>query len=180
MEKITYVTATSDKDLFGILELQRANLKDQLDDEELKSEGFVTVSHSLDLLKAMNGKCPHILAKSGDLVVGYALCMHPDFKEQIEVLKPMFREIEKVVPEEESYLIMGQVCIAKPFRRQGVFRGLYNKMQAATRDKFSSIITEVDSRNQRSLSAHFGVGFRELCQYTSEGRLWHLITLIAN
>ena len=180
MKTINYVTATTDKELSGILELQRTNLKDQLTDEELKSEGFVTVSHSLQLLKTMNDKCPHILAKYGEQVVGYTLCMHPDFKDQIEVLKPMFREIEKVIPQGESFMVMGQVCIAKPFRRQGVFRGMYEKMQADTRDKFSSIITEVDSRNQRSLSAHFAVGFRELCQYTSEGRLWHLITLIAN
>ena len=177
MEGITYVVATTDEELLQVLELQKANLRDQLTVEELASEGFVTVSHSLQLLKAMNNKCPHILAKYGEQVVGYALCMHPDFQEHIDVLKPMFGEIEKVVPKKESYLIMGQVCIAKPFRKQGVFGGLYEKMQAANRDTFSSIITEIDSRNQRSLSAHFAVGLRELCQYTSEGRLWHLIYL---
>ncbi len=177
MYRIRYHTAKTDEELTQVLKLQSANLPDQLTEEETEAEGFVTVAHTLELLRAMNDKCPHILAKSGNLVVGYALCMHPDFKADIDVLKPMFREIEKLLPKEESYIIMGQVCISKTYRKQGIFRGLYEKMKAATQDAYSRIITEVDHRNQRSLQAHFAAGFRELSQYESGGRLWHLIYL---
>ena len=177
MSKIRYVTASDDSELLQILKLQLANLPSSLSDNEKQSEGFVTVSHSLELLKAMNKKCPHILAKSDDLVVGYALCMHPDFRDKIDVLKPMFREIDKVLSPDEPYLIMGQICIAKSHRKRGIFRGLYKKMRESTQTEFSTIITEVDNRNQRSLLAHYAVGFRDLYQYHSDGTNWFLLFL---
>ena len=66
-----------------------------------------------DMLKEMNHACPHIIAESNGKVVGYALCMHPQFADTIEVLKPMFYEINKILPKTENYLVMGQICIAK-------------------------------------------------------------------
>ncbi len=177
MGRIHYTIATSEKELLQILELQKANLKEQLTQEEIKSEGFVTVSHSLEQLRVMNQKCPHILAREDGKVVGYALCMHADFSKEIEILKPMFREIEKVLPAKDPYLIMGQVCIDKAYRKQGIFRGLYNKMLGHYRSEFTQIITEVDERNQRSLSAHYAIGFDLLSTYNSNDRLWHLIAI---
>ena len=97
MSKIRYVTASDDSELSQILKLQKAILPSSLSEKEKLSEGFVTVSHTKELLRAMNEKCRHILAKSGKSVVGYALCMHPDFRNEIDVLKPMFRQIDKVL-----------------------------------------------------------------------------------
>ena len=160
-----------------ILELQKANLPTAVSEQESETEGFVTVEHSLELLSRMNDRCAHVLAKSGDQVVGYALCMHPDFSKEIDILKPMFREIQQVLTSEESYLIMGQVCIAKAYRKRGIFRGLYNKMLGHYRSEFAQIITEVDERNQRSLLAHYAIGFKDLSRYQSNGRNWYLIVL---
>ncbi|MCE2613377.1 GNAT family N-acetyltransferase [Flavobacteriaceae bacterium D16] len=177
MDPIRYTTVSSEDELMQILELQKANLPEMLTDKELQDEGFVTVVHTLELLSSMNERCPHILAKSGDEVIGYALCMHPDFRKEIDILKPMFQEIDKVISPEAPYLIMGQICIDKPYRRKGIFRGLYQKMLESTQKEFSKIITEVDGRNQRSLTAHYAVGFQDLSQYQSNGRDWYLITL---
>ncbi len=177
MSKIRYVTACDDTDLSQILKLQLANLPSSLKEEEKQTEGFVTVSHSLELLRAMNNICPHILAKDGTKVVGYALCMHPDFRNEIAVLKPMFRQIDQVLPPEQAYLIMGQICIAKAYRKQGIFKGLYKKMWESTQNEFSLIITEVDERNQRSLLAHYAAGFHDLCQYHSDGTNWFLLVM---
>ena len=177
MDTISYTTVSSEGELLQILELQKVNLPSVLSEKEFKDEGFVTVVHSLDLLRRMNERCPHVIAKSGDQVVGYALCMHPDFSKEIEILKPMFREIEKVLTNQEPYLIMGQVCIDKAFRKQGIFRGMYRKMLSTYRSDFGQIITEVDDRNQRSLTAHYAVGFKDLSQYQSSGRNWCLIVL---
>ena len=177
MDTISYTIVSSDDELLQILELQKANLPSALSEKEFHSEGFVTVVHSLDLLRRMNERCPHVLAKSGDQVVGYALCMHPDFSKEIEILKPMFQEIKKVLPAEEPFLIMGQVCIDKSYRKQGIFRGLYRTMLEYYKSEFTQIITEVDERNQRSLTAHYAVGFKDLSQYHSNGRYWYLIVL---
>ena len=177
MNEICYVTASDDEELSQILDLQMQNLPSSLTEEEMISEGFVTVAHSLELLRAMNEICPHILAKDGNKVVGYALCMHPDFRNDIAVLKPMFTEIDRVLSSKQGYLIMGQICIAKSHRKRGVFRGLYQKMREVTKTAYRLIITEVDEKNQRSLSAHYAIGFQDLHRYHSHGKDWCLIFL---
>jgi len=174
---ITYKTVTNLKELEQILVLQKANLPSSISSEEKASEGFLTVNHNLDLLKKMNDVCPHIIAKYKEEVIGYALCMHPKFKNEIDVLKSMFMEVENSVKPFISFIIMGQVCVDKYFRKQGVFRNLYGKMQQETSKDFDSIVTEVDATNARSLQAHYGIGFKTLSKYKGDGRDWELIYL---
>jgi predicted GNAT family N-acyltransferase len=174
---IRYKTASSTNELEQILALQRSNLPESLSEEIQNTEGFVTVHHDFDILKRMNNACPHIIAKKGDQVVGYALCMHPKFGNEIEVLLPMFQQIKKVLPEGESYIVMGQVCVHKAFRKQGIFRKLYETMLEHIKPEFNAIITEVDLKNSRSLEAHYGVGFTLLSRYQADGHDWDLILL---
>jgi GNAT superfamily N-acetyltransferase len=143
----------------------------------MDQEGFVTVTHTMDLLSQMNSICPHIIAKENDLVVGYALCMHPKFGTEIDILKPMFKEIKSVLLPDETYMVMGQVCIHKEYRKKGIFKDLYHKMHDVVKTKYKYIITEVDALNKRSLGAHFAAGFIELKTYYSGGHKWHLIAL---
>jgi RimJ/RimL family protein N-acetyltransferase len=74
---------------------------------------------------------------------------------------------------------MGQICVAKAFRGQGVFDGLYAKMRTICAGEFDFTITEVAARNTRSMRAHERVGFKTLHQYddTSSGETWRLILL---
>ncbi len=137
----------------------------------------MTVSHTFDILKAMNDACPHVVAKSDGMVIGYALCMHPKFADDIVVLRPMFDEVEALHPKVENYIAMGQICVAKAYRGQGVFRKLYKTMREAVQPEFGLIITEVDAENERSLHAHYAVGFEELTTYRSEGQEWKVIWL---
>lgn len=172
---VEYCRASTEKELKDILELQRQNLPEQLSEELKQREGFLTVKHSFELLKKMNDVCPHIVAKDGDRVIGYALCMHPDFKNEIPVLFSMFKEIETQYGN-ESFLVMGQICIDKDYRGKGVFRGLYNSMKEAVGTEYNLIVTEVDGRNTRSLEAHIAVGFKVIKNYISGGREWNLIS----
>ncbi|MAN59708.1 MAG: GNAT family N-acetyltransferase, partial [Flavobacteriaceae bacterium] len=149
--------ATTDKDLREILHLQQLHLPDALTSEEIQ-DGFVTVSHSLSLLRKMNEACPHTIAKDDDRVVGYALSMHPKFKDEIDILKPMFVEIDSTIrtlptktKKAPCYMVMGQICITKSYRRQGLFRSLYDSMAAHLPAVFEYIITEVDLANTHSL-----------------------------
>ena len=170
---ISYTQATTESDLRQILELQHSNLKINISEDDAIREGFVTVEHSLELLSAMNDLQPHIVAKEKDTIVGYALCMHPKFGNDIDILKPMFKEISKCY--QSSYIVMGQICIAKNYRGQGIFKKLYQTMNVETQGEFSSIITEVDLQNKRSLNAHYGLGFKDLGTYRSSGQDWKLI-----
>ncbi|SIP96640.1 GNAT family N-acetyltransferase [Maribacter ulvicola] len=172
---ILFTTAKTQDELIQILSLQEMNLKSSVTATEKEKEGFVTVQHSLDVLTRMNGACPHIIAKDGDKVVGYALSMTHDFKDEISVLRPMFTEIENV--NIQNFITMGQICVAKTHRKMGIFRGLYNAMKKASYPKYDAIITEVDATNSRSLGAHYAVGFEKVCTYHSLDQDWELISL---
>lgn len=175
--EVDFTSCTTISELQQILSLQLKNLNTNVSTGEKEQEGFVTVSHTLEQLSEMNAACQHIIAKDQDKVVGYALCMHRRFGNDIEVLKPMFMEIASVVPENDSYIVMGQICIAKEYRRRGIFRKLYETMKNAIQPQFKSIITEVDASNLRSLEAHYSVGFRDLKTYRADGQDWKLIIL---
>jgi len=172
-----YRQARSRSELEYILELQRKNLPDKLSPQEKLTEGFVTVSHTLHLLERMNTRCGHVIAMDGTRLAGYALCMHPDFANDIPVLKPMFLRIAPLLPVDCRFIVMGQVCVDRAYRKKGVFRGLYSHMQSFLQDEYDLIITEVDATNTRSLGAHTAVGFSGLCSYTSGGHNWEVIQL---
>jgi len=43
--------------------------------------------------------------------------------------------------------------------------------------KSTTIITEVDTMNTRSLDAHYSIGFKDLKRYSANGQEWKLIQL---
>lgn len=178
---IRYRGVQNDEELNQILVLQQNNLARSLTPEEIKTQGFVTVEHTFDMLKHMNTSCPHIIAKDGDQVVGYTLTMTQDFGDKIEVLKPMFKKINSInynseLINESTFLIMGQVCIDKAYRSQGVFAGLYNEMKNKYTHNYKYLITEIAFSNKRSLRAHAKVGFESILQYPdSDGVDWVIV-----
>ncbi|GAA4275310.1 GNAT family N-acetyltransferase [Aquimarina mytili] len=175
MKKIDYTIATTLKELEQIIQLQKNNLSSSISKNEKQKEGFVTVQHDLEILKKMNDKQPHIIAKHGNAVTGYALCMVKDFKNEIEVLKPMFTKIDTQINPKKSYVVMGQICIDKEYRKQGIFRGLYYKMRDELKLKYDLLITEVAANNNRSLQAHYAVGFKDLLVYDADKVTWHIV-----
>ncbi|MAU26447.1 MAG: GNAT family N-acetyltransferase [Muricauda sp.] len=174
---VGYKQASTDSELRQILHLQSCNLPENLAPEEKTREGFVTVKHNLELLRQMNAVCPHTLAVHNDKVIGYALSMHPSFGDTIPILKPMFAEIKKNGCRKNDFIVMGQICIEKAYRGQGIFRGLYQNMKAFLFPNFTKIITEVDAKNVRSLNAHLAIGFKEIHRYKDGCREWMLIVL---
>ncbi|RIV34756.1 GNAT family N-acetyltransferase [Flagellimonas lutimaris] len=174
---VSYKQADTLAELEQILDLQQRNLPKNISQEESTKEGFVTVEHTMDLLKAMNDVCGHIIAVEGNQVVGYALSMHPKFAEDIEVLRPMFQEIDTALNDDINYMAMGQICVAKSHRGQGIFRKLYQTMKENLPEGFDTIVTEVDGKNKRSLAAHAAIGFETLTIYNSGEKQWHIIML---
>jgi len=178
---ITYGVVTSDKELEQILKLQKENLFANVSDIERAAEGFVTVSHSFAILKQMNTACPHIIAKANDEVVGYALCMLKKFKEDVPLLKPMFDYLNSILEvnnlSDLRVIVMGQICIDKAYRKQGLFKGLYKKMASELKPNFDIVITEVNTKNTRSSAAHQSVGFEILDIHSAHGEDWELIVL---
>ena len=176
---ITYTKARTKDELEQILQLQQKNLFENLSEDERITQGFVTVKHSFEILKKMNDSCKHTIAVYNDKVVGFALSMTKEFSNDIPILQPMFIEISKSVTD-DNYITMGQICIDKEYRGLGIFRGLYKFMKTEIcASRFSSIITEIDIKNKRSLKAHEAIGFQKIKDYKSGDKIWRLVKLQA-
>lgn len=74
--ELHYCRSQTKEELLQILALQQKNLFSNTSLDIQEKEGFVTVHHTFDILHQMNQAFAHIIAKDGNKVVGYALCMH--------------------------------------------------------------------------------------------------------
>jgi GNAT superfamily N-acetyltransferase len=177
---IVYTQSTQLSDLQGIMDLQMENRETSISAEELKQEGFVTVVHTLELLEQMNTPHPHTIAKDGDLVVAYVLTMLQSMQERIPILEPMFGQINSLsyrgdVLKDANYFVIGQCCVKKGYRGQGVFRGLYEKMRKNLSPHFKYVITEIATRNPRSIRAHEKMGFKVIHEFEDATDHWVIV-----
>lgn len=175
MKRILYKRASTLDELEQIRTLQLQNSSQNISSEEKLQEGFVTVQHSVALLEQMNYACAHIIAKDNDIVIGFALVMLSSFRNKIEVLIPMFERIDELVPKDKTYVVMGQICVDKNYRKQGIFRGLYHFYKEALHHEFDFLITEVAAINIRSMHAHDAIGFKIIDTYHEDGIEWNII-----
>jgi ribosomal protein S18 acetylase RimI-like enzyme len=168
------------EELQQILKLQSENHVHNLGPIDKKSNGFVTVKHDLDLLKKMNSAIPQVIAKQNEEVVGYALVMLKEFKEMIPVLIPMFEMFgtlsykNKFVNEYDFY-VMGQICISKTCRGQGIFENMYLKHKELYSNRFQICVTEVSVNNIGSMKAHERVGFKTIHTFRDQTDEWNIM-----
>ncbi|GAA4398799.1 hypothetical protein GCM10023187_09780 [Nibrella viscosa] len=177
---IRYTTVTTEADLQQILDLQQQNLSKTVSPEQQKEQGFVTVIHTLPLLQQMNAAAPQIIAKDGDQLAGYALVMPTSFRSMIPVLQPMFDLLDTLVYDGQQvgcypYYVMGQICVAEKYRGQGLFDGLYQYHRERLSGDYAMCITEVATRNTRSMRAHQRVGFQSIAEYEDETDRWSVV-----
>ncbi len=178
MIKLTTVASTTE--LEQILGLQQSNLQQNIDETEMQTQGFVTMIHNIDVLQQMHNLAPSVVAKEQENVIGYALVMLRECRELFPPLEPMFKNFDgleyKYRPlNDYRFYVMGQVCIDKQYRRTGLFDQLYQKHKEIYGSQFDFIVTEVSTRNLRSLRAHERVGFETLNTYEDELDEWSVI-----
>ncbi len=171
---------TTDAQLKQILDLQQANLIRNISDEEFRSQGFVTMEHSFDVLKQMHALAPSIIVRDDDNVVGYALVMLKECRSIFPPLEPMFASFDKLkwngkALDNYEFYAMGQICIDKKYRGLGVFDLLYNHHKETYKNSFDLILTEVSTRNHRSLRAHERVGFITIDKYRDSLDEWAVV-----
>lgn len=171
---IIYTTSQTDKDLLDIIALQKSNLPGNLTAEEIQSQGFVTVVHSLEVLKKMNDIEQSIIAKDNDKVIAYLLAMTEKSKDDIPVLAPMFGLFGSIMAGDKPlaayrYLVVGQVCVDKDYRGKGILDSCYQAYKEHFKDKYDFAVTEIATRNLRSINAHKRIGFVEMHRYAVPG-----------
>ncbi|RKH40718.1 GNAT family N-acetyltransferase [Corallococcus sicarius] len=173
-------TVQSRAELEQVLALQRRNLKQHLSEEERRTQGFVTVAHDLPTLERMHAVAPSIIALQGSELVAYALVMPRECRQLVPVLEPMFALIEQLEDggrplRDRRFYVMGQICIDKAHRGQGLFEALYHQHREQLRDTFDCVVTEVSVHNTRSLRAHERVGFRTVHTYVDSTDTWAVV-----
>lgn len=181
MSLITAGLACTREDLRDILDLQRANLEAALSATEVRAQGFVTVAHTLEILEQMHALAASVIARAPDgALAGYALTMLPACRGLLPVLAPMFALLDTLAIDgrplrSSRFYVMGQICVARRFRGSGVVEALYHEHAARYRDRFDWIVTEVATRNERSLRAHARIGFREIARNRDAADEWSII-----
>ena len=177
---VSLTTVTTAEELEEILALQQRNLQQNIDAAEMQTQGFVTLIHDLDVLQKMHSLSPSIVAKENGKVIGYALVMLRECRELVPGLEPMFKNFDSLpykgrALNEYRFYVMGQVCIEKQYRRTGLFDQLYQKHKEIYSGQFDFVVTEVATRNQRSLRAHERVGFETLHIHRDDLDEWAVI-----
>ena len=177
---LRYCTATTDEELAQILTLQQVNHVSSVSEADAARDGFVTVMHSFELLKKMNGAAPQIIAKDGESVIGYALVMLKSFSDMIPVLQPMFDRLSTInfggkKITDHSFYVMGQICVAENYRGKGVFDSLYQKHKELNGSRYDLCVTSVSTRNNRSMRAHERIGFEIVHTFRDQTDGWNIL-----
>jgi GNAT superfamily N-acetyltransferase len=171
---------TNDDELLQVCQLNFQNLKQNLSFEIQEQEGFVTWLYSIDLLKKMHELAPNIIIKDKGKVIAYALTtlkeaasFHPD-------LKTMFHNLETVQYKDKplsdySFYCMGQICVGKDYRGKGLSKALYQKHKEVYSSHYHFLLTEISTRNYRSMKAHEKIGFQSIYTYSDAMDEWNVV-----
>jgi GNAT superfamily N-acetyltransferase len=172
--------ASTEEQFNQILQLQQDNLVDAISEEQQAQHGFVFAEHTLPLLKRMATFLPQVVALSDGKVIGYNLALHVAMKDEVPKLVPMFHEFEQSEYrgrplKKYKFVVGGQVCVDKKFRRQGLMSRLYHETKKRVPSEFEICVTEVAARNIISLRAHEKMGFEVVNTYDDGKELWKVV-----
>ena len=173
-------TVSTKSELEQIYVLNQLNLKQNLSPEEKDTEGFVSWLYSLDLLEMMHQLAPSIIAKVDENVIAYALTTLRECREFHPDLNAMFTHLASLSYKNSplssyNYYCMGQICIHKDFRGQGIVNSLYQKHKEIYGKEFDFILTEISLNNPRSQKAHEKLGFKTVHTYSDNMDDWNVV-----
>lgn len=171
--EIQYGLATTDDQVKEIIALQAANLKINLSEEEIATQGFVTAHHTFEQLRHINNIEPTRVAFHNGKIVAYAIAMTPKAATVMPIFDQLLQEtsILKVNGEPISminYIFVGQLCVHNKYRGIGIVPGLYSYFKESLKDKYDVAITDVSSLNPRSIKAHQKSGYEVVATFYDE------------
>jgi ribosomal protein S18 acetylase RimI-like enzyme len=170
----------NDFELQGILDLQQANLRKNIDSDTALSQGFLTAEYTLEYLKSMHDASPSIIAKDEDAVVGYALVATKEVRNDHDLMADLFNVIDAKtykgqLLKEVSYVVVGQLCVAEAYRGQGLVKRMYDYYRDCLASEYEYLITDVAQANVRSLNAHKKSGFQVIDTLVYAGIGWDIV-----
>ena len=167
-------------ELEEIKRLLRENHINNISKEVATNDGFLSADYSIDFLKTMHDACPSIIAKDGDRVVGYALVAIKEVRNHHDLLAELFNTIDtqsykNISLKDEKYVVVGQLCVDKDYRGQGLTKRLYNHFRECLSNDYHYCVTDVAVANNRSLAAHVSTGFVVINSITYGGIAWNIV-----
>jgi ribosomal protein S18 acetylase RimI-like enzyme len=176
--EVTRVSGPSE--IIGIRDLQVLNLRQNITAEEAIEQGFLTAAYTIDYLQEMNSVSPSIIAKDGNKVVGYALVATKDSRKGHDLIEGLFDAIDECeyngkTLKDVNYVVVGQLCVAKEYRGQGLVQKLYGHFRDCLSNEFTYLITDVAQANVRSLKAHKKRGFKVINELMYGGFGWDIV-----
>ncbi|MEY3322664.1 MAG: hypothetical protein RLZZ417_2247 [Bacteroidota bacterium] len=180
MSEILIKRVSENWEIEGVKALQEENRITNISKEEKEKEGFVTASYSIELLKKMHDFEPTIIACQGNKVVGYAMVTVNELYGEHDLLDGLFDAIKQMDYKnrplrEAKVILVGQLCVAKPFRGQGLVPKMYQYFKECLIDKYDYCITDISEVNIRSIKAHEKCGFKIIHTLEYEGVKWHIV-----
>jgi ribosomal protein S18 acetylase RimI-like enzyme len=170
----------SKKDFEQIVLLNQLNHKDKIDKELWASEGFLFLEFDINQLDLIRGPFKHVVAKSEDELAGYALVLtkengkvFPFYDKVFEIINTT--KLEGKLLKDINYFIMAQICVAKSYRGQGVFKALYRTLADQMSSSFEKVIIEVSPKNIKSMNAHQNIGFEIFDYYEQDFVDWNVM-----
>jgi L-amino acid N-acyltransferase YncA len=167
-------------ELEGILALQRRNLKRCLSESEAEEQGFLIAEYDLVYLQQMQAQRPSVVAVDDGRVVGYALVVTQEVRKGLPFISDLFDEIDRIsyrgaLLAGTDYVVVGQLCVDKDYRGQGLVDRLYGCFRASLDDRYHCGVTDIARANRRSLKAHQKVGFEVIHAIEYEGLTWDVV-----
>jgi len=178
--EIKICRVTEMDEMVGIKNLQALNLRKNITTEAAVAEGFLTAEYTMGYLQQMHDTSPSIIAKDGENVVGYALVATKEVRNGHDLMADLFNVIDTKYYNgkclrEVNYVVVGQLCVAKDYRGQGLVKRLYDYYRDCYAAEYEYLITDVAQANVRSLNAHKKSGFIVIDTLVYGGIGWDIV-----
>lgn len=170
----------TEEELKKLKALQNANLRKLIGEEEAMKEGFVTSEYSIELLHKMHQAHPSIIAKEGEEVVGYVIVTNKSVLGEHEEIDHLFHTVDNIkyngqILKNTTYILVGQLCVRKSHRGQGLVQTMYNYYKENFSDEYQYLITDISQANPRSIKAHKKAGFETIGVIEQVGTGWDIV-----
>jgi predicted GNAT superfamily acetyltransferase len=164
----------------ALLELQEANLRDNLNEAE-RTQGFLSARFSREQFAAMDQDVAVIVATLDGVIAGYLCGSSVEFNRRFALLAAMIERYPHVELHGRplaSYasFVYGPACVDRRFRGRGVLRGLYRTLLHEAAGQYSIGVAFVAQDNAHSLSAHAqGLGMHDVGSFDFDGRAYRIL-----
>jgi ribosomal protein S18 acetylase RimI-like enzyme len=158
---------TTDEELVQVAQLSEANSALNVQEDLKKTEGYVTWSYPLNVLRVINRVAPSVIVKDGEKVVGYAIVLTKETAPHFAPLREALEWFGTVQYEQKSILdhrvyFLGQTCIHQDYRGKGILNLLYDFHRQEYSPFYDIAVSEISVNNPRSKRAHEKIGFTTL------------------